>query len=157
MKVRASTFKIKLEILALNSNFRKTPCEAFNETGMGTENFTSLLIGRIALGTFFLIALIFPLHVFSQLHDPFGSEKLQFDRLDQVKGLENRTVTSIVQDDYGFMWFGTLAGLIRFDGNEIRQYENDRRHLASAEGYASSVGIVVCLSRYSTRIADAYT
>ncbi|WP_353890335.1 two-component regulator propeller domain-containing protein [Carboxylicivirga marina] len=28
-------------------------------------------------------------------------------------GLSHNEVTSIVQDDYGFMWFGTRAGLLQ--------------------------------------------
>ncbi|UQT36366.1 hypothetical protein M5E82_17630 [Parabacteroides distasonis] len=30
-------------------------------------------------------------------------------------GLSNNHVTCCVQDDYGFMWFGTRDGLNRFD------------------------------------------
>src|SRR5258706_12370773 len=66
--------------------------------------------------------LIFLFFVFSQ---GFGQTKLQFDRLDQVKGLANRSVTSIVQDPLGFIWFGTPDGLIRYDGYEIKLYKNN--------------------------------
>jgi ligand-binding sensor domain-containing protein len=48
-----------------------------------------------------------------------------FDRLDKVKGLENRSITSVVQDDLGFIWFGSQDGLIRFDGYEIKIYKNN--------------------------------
>jgi ligand-binding sensor domain-containing protein/signal transduction histidine kinase len=75
--------------------------------------------------------LMFPLAGFAQLNDPFGSEKIQFDNLDHVKDLENRTVTSIVQDDHGFIWFGTLEGLMRFDGYEIRRFRHDQKKINS--------------------------
>lgn len=54
-----------------------------------------------------------------------GQGRLQFDRLERVKGLENRSVTSIVQDTLGFVWFGTPDGLIRYDGYEIKLYKNN--------------------------------
>jgi len=42
-----------------------------------------------------------------------------------AQGLSQNTVTTMVQDQYGFMWIGTRNGLNRFDGVEITQY--DRR------------------------------
>jgi signal transduction histidine kinase/streptogramin lyase len=36
-------------------------------------------------------------------------------------GLPHNTVTRAVQDHLGFLWFGTPAGLARFDGHEFRQ------------------------------------
>lgn len=37
-------------------------------------------------------------------------------------GLSQSTVNCILQDNYGFMWFGTDNGLNRYDGYEIRKY-----------------------------------
>jgi signal transduction histidine kinase/ligand-binding sensor domain-containing protein/CheY-like chemotaxis protein/AraC-like DNA-binding protein len=39
------------------------------------------------------------------------------------EGLSQSEVTSIVQDKYGFMWFGTRGGLNRFDGYEFVPYK----------------------------------
>ncbi|HYC86990.1 MAG TPA: two-component regulator propeller domain-containing protein, partial [Chryseosolibacter sp.] len=44
----------------------------------------------------------------------------QFDRLEEVKGLQNRSITSITQDNLGFIWFGSQDGLIRYDGYRTR-------------------------------------
>ncbi len=113
-------------ITELEPNFPKARVIAGNEKIMSIAKLTGWSFFKtIAQRSFFTFALFFPMQVFAQIHDPFGSEKFQFDRLEQVRGIENSTVTSIVQDDYGFMWFGTLAGLVRFDGHEIRRYEND--------------------------------
>ena len=46
---------------------------------------------------------------------PAWSE-LQFDRIAYPEGLANSSVSSIIQDTNGFLWFGTQAGLQRYDG-----------------------------------------
>jgi len=50
---------------------------------------------------------------------------LRFERLTPEDGLSQGTVTSIVQDGAGFMWFGTQDGLNRFDGYGFRVYKHD--------------------------------
>lgn len=40
-------------------------------------------------------------------------------------GLSQTSVTSIVQDDKGFMWFGTVGGLNRYDGHDMVIYRSD--------------------------------
>jgi signal transduction histidine kinase/ligand-binding sensor domain-containing protein/CheY-like chemotaxis protein/HPt (histidine-containing phosphotransfer) domain-containing protein len=58
---------------------------------------------------------------------------LRFEQLDVEDGLAQESVLSIVQDRQGFMWFGSQAGLSRFDGYKVTVYRNivgDRRSLA---------------------------
>ncbi|WP_041401581.1 two-component regulator propeller domain-containing protein [Salinispira pacifica] len=46
-------------------------------------------------------------------------------RVEQIEiqdGLINSNVSSIIQDDRGFMWIGTTEGLNRFDGYEFRSF-----------------------------------
>ncbi len=38
-------------------------------------------------------------------------------------GLPQRTIMSIIQDEKGFMWFGTWDGLCRFDGYNFKTYK----------------------------------
>src|SRR5689334_3593325 len=41
-----------------------------------------------------------------------------------IKGLPPRSiVTSIYQDKEGFLWFGGMSGLYRYDGNQLVRYQ----------------------------------
>ncbi len=48
-----------------------------------------------------------------------------FKHITTNEGLSQSTVTSILQDDEGFMWFGTQDGLNKFDGSTVKVYKND--------------------------------
>ncbi|SHF66594.1 Two component regulator propeller [Fodinibius roseus] len=49
----------------------------------------------------------------------------QFKHLGLDEGLSQSSVPSIIQDDEGFMWFGTTGGLNRYDGHEMTVYRRD--------------------------------
>lgn len=49
---------------------------------------------------------------------------VRFSHLNITNGLPQNTVNCIVQDNLGFMWFGTRNGLSQFDGYEIKNYFN---------------------------------
>ncbi len=57
---------------------------------------------------------------------------LQFRRLG-AEGLRT-LVAQIVQDDRGFLWFGTARGLYRYDGHELRVFRHDARQSGSLSG-----------------------
>lgn len=48
-----------------------------------------------------------------------------FQRYTVEDGLSHSTVNCILQDQQGFMWFGTDDGLNRFDGYSFKVYRND--------------------------------
>ncbi|AZQ62718.1 hypothetical protein EI427_10855 [Flammeovirga pectinis] len=50
------------------------------------------------------------------------SQELQFDHLTEEDGLTYATVTSVIQDDKGFMWFASFKGVSRYDGYEMKTY-----------------------------------
>ncbi|MGQ0799274.1 MAG: EAL domain-containing protein [Pseudomarimonas sp.] len=45
----------------------------------------------------------------------------QFTRVSGSQGLLQRSVQAVVQDEQGFVWIGTQAGLQRFDGQDLQQ------------------------------------
>ncbi|HNE29522.1 MAG TPA: two-component regulator propeller domain-containing protein, partial [Saprospiraceae bacterium] len=49
----------------------------------------------------------------------------QFSRLTVDEGLSQGFVNSIIQTRDGFMWFATLDGLNRYDGNSFKVFRND--------------------------------
>lgn len=51
--------------------------------------------------------------------------QIRFEQLDSRDGLSHNRVTSIYQDQLGFMWFGTSSGLNRYDGTEIKVLQYD--------------------------------
>jgi ligand-binding sensor domain-containing protein len=51
---------------------------------------------------------------------PFTSaQSIKFDQISIRQGLSNNRVEVVYQDSKGFMWFGTQAGLNRFDGYNV--------------------------------------
>lgn len=48
-----------------------------------------------------------------------------FEWIDRSSGLSNLSVSAIIQDKDGFLWFGTQGGLNRYDGRQFLTYTND--------------------------------
>jgi len=69
----------------------------------------------------YIISALFLLFGFSSA---WGSP-LIFDHLTQKDGLSNDSVSGIVQDRRGYLWFGTQNGLCRYDGKGFINYEHD--------------------------------
>jgi len=58
--------------------------------------------------------------------------QLRFDTLTTGSGLSSSSVSGICQDGTGFLWFGTQAGLNRYDGRNVPVYEDQRTEPVSA-------------------------
>ena len=71
-----------------------------------------------------LLALLFVLCVAS-LSASAAQRSLRFERLSVDDGLSQHSVINILQDRQGFMWFGTQAGLHRFDGYRVTVFRTD--------------------------------
>lgn len=55
-----------------------------------------------------------------------GRKSPSFIRLGVESGLAQNTVYCILQDERGFMWFGTKDGLSRYDGYQFKNYRNKK-------------------------------
>ena len=54
-----------------------------------------------------------------------GNDKAAFTVLSIKDGLPNSSVSGIVQDRQGFLWFSTQGGLCKYDGQNFISYENE--------------------------------
>jgi len=59
---------------------------------------------------------------------------IRFTRISTADGLSQTRVAQIVQDDRGFMWFGTQYGLNRYDGYNFKVFVHDPRRPNSLGG-----------------------
>src|SRR5271165_4585767 len=59
---------------------------------------------------------------------------IRFTQLQSEEGLLEGEVNHILQDDQGFMWFGTSDGLRRYDGYGFRDYRHDPKDPNSIRG-----------------------
>ena len=73
----------------------------------------------LVAGVLFFIGSLRVLPVLGQLTN------LKFTNYTINNGLSEGTISSITQDHQGFMWFGTMDGLDRFDGYEFMVFRHD--------------------------------
>jgi len=66
-----------------------------------------------------VVLMVLSLAVFSQ------SERYNFSKLDIFSGLSHNQVNTILKDTDGFLWFGTMSGLDRYDGYSFKIYSNN--------------------------------
>jgi ligand-binding sensor domain-containing protein/anti-sigma regulatory factor (Ser/Thr protein kinase) len=50
---------------------------------------------------------------------------VQFERLSLEQGISHNLTNTIYQDSKGFLWFGTMFGLIRYDGYRYKTYRHN--------------------------------
>jgi ligand-binding sensor domain-containing protein len=84
-----------------------------------------------------LLALFF---FFSLTRTSGQSAEYQFSHLDFTNGLSNNRITCIYKDVRGFMWFGTVSGLNRYDGYQFRIFKHDQKNPFSiADNYIEQI------------------
>ena len=59
---------------------------------------------------------------------------IRFARITRTQGLSQTRVAKLVQDDLGFIWFGTQYGLNRFDGYRFKVFAHDDKDPKSLAG-----------------------
>jgi ligand-binding sensor domain-containing protein/serine phosphatase RsbU (regulator of sigma subunit) len=76
--------------------------------------FGGVMILRRAIFVCFLSSFIINAH---------AQTTINFHHISAEEGLSQGSVTCILQDDKGFMWFGTMDGLNRYDGYSIKVFK----------------------------------
>lgn len=68
-----------------------------------------------------ILLLMVPLYLHAQVEE----REIQFAHLKSDDGLSQNAVNTVLQDDLGFIWFGTFEGIDRWDGHRFRHYRHD--------------------------------
>ncbi|RME44538.1 MAG: hypothetical protein D6791_12945, partial [Chloroflexi bacterium] len=92
-------------------------CITFSET---VEN-ACLRFASVML----LLLLSLPFHLLAQ------TDNLRFERIQDVNGVRPGAILSLQQDSRGFIWFGTLDGLYKYDGYGLTAHKYGRRDSTS--------------------------
>jgi diguanylate cyclase (GGDEF)-like protein/PAS domain S-box-containing protein len=72
--------------------------------------------GRFIYLLLFFVAAVFNAH--GNMSD------IEFEHYSAANGLSSNTISDIVEDEQGFIWFATLDGINRFDGYEFKHYSH---------------------------------
>jgi signal transduction histidine kinase/ligand-binding sensor domain-containing protein/DNA-binding response OmpR family regulator len=72
-----------------------------------------------------IVLMVLSLSVFAQ------SDHYNFSKIDSYTGLSHNQVNAILKDGDGFLWFGTMSGLNRYDGYSCKIFRNNRNDSAS--------------------------
>ncbi len=112
---------------------------------------------------FAMVFQFFGVTLFSQFSDATPwFDHLHIEHIGVEHGLSQGSIYSIYKDSRGFMWFTSNEGLNRYDGFEVKTYQNSRLDTNSLagnytngiveDGYGNLwVGSEVCLNRYVRR------
>ena len=65
----------------------------------------------------------------------------RFEAVGDVASITDGVVSALAQDGRGFIWIGTTAGLVRFDGYQLRTYQlgNDNRKTPAGTSFVRSL------------------
>jgi len=84
----------------------------------------------------FFVIILFSVHS----EKPFAqNNQIKFKHITLEDGLSQSSVSCILQDYRGFMWFGTLDGLNKYDGYNITIYRNNAKDSLSLPDNSISV------------------
>ncbi|MCC6369614.1 MAG: SpoIIE family protein phosphatase [Bacteroidia bacterium] len=84
---------------------------------------------------------------FLLLTNVIKAQQLRFKAITSENGLSTNFVHCIMQDDKGFMWFGTQDGLNKYNGFDSKIFKNDPSDTNSLRGSE-----IFCLSQINTNL-----
>lgn len=80
------------------------------------------IIQNLAGGLFTVMLLLVSVQVWSYPSVQVNTDNINFERLQVEDGLPSSTIYMTIQDRKGYIWFGTEAGLSKFDGYRFTNY-----------------------------------
>ena len=92
------------------------------------KNRESIIVSRSLAFSLLLACLGIPMTLYGQ------RSSAHFERLSVEDGLSQSTVTCILQDRQGFLWFGTANGLNKYDGYSFEVFKTDLNDSNSLSG-----------------------
>ncbi|RTE86508.1 MULTISPECIES: two-component regulator propeller domain-containing protein [Gammaproteobacteria] len=81
----------------------------------------------------FLVLCLFLLGYTSQAL-AFPPRTIEFEQIGDADNIPDQVVTTLTEDAHGFIWVGTPAGLVRYDGYRFRLFKNDLHTPSSIAG-----------------------
>ena len=96
----------------------RAPANGANMTGTYSQLDTKPWIYRVLM--------LFALLLFAVPLSAHESSVMRFDRVEVSDGLSQSSVLAVTQDQAGFLWFATEAGVDRYDGFEFTHYGRER-------------------------------
>ena len=72
------------------------------------------------------------------------TEKIAFEKYGVAEGLPEEYISSIIQDDQGFIWLTTQNGLVKYDGYNLRVYRgvSDKKDSTSLQLKGGNGGLI---------------
>ncbi len=121
LKLQATSFRHPLIRIRLAANNLRLA--VFIRLAANSLHLASFI--RLTAGSLLLAAILLPLNLAAQYN------RYRFSRLDISKGLSHNEVNCIFKDEIGFLWFGTMSGLNRYDGYSFKVFKHDLRDSSS--------------------------
>lgn len=87
---------------------------------LNTSKHWGLLLSKLAT-----IPIVMVLFLTTQHFAEAQTSNYHFSNINREEGLSSGSVYCILEDSKGFMWFGTLNGLNRWDGRNMRVFNHD--------------------------------
>ena len=84
------------------------------------RSLVNIYVSRVGIVlTFFTFTLLYNNITLAQ------QKAITYNSITTEEGLIDDVTITVLQDNNGFMWIGTRAGLVRFDGKNLKNYSYD--------------------------------
>ncbi len=86
---------------------------------------------RLPINIRWLMVSLFLVNLFIQPDLPAWQKNIRFENIGVEQGLPDKAFQTMVQDKYGFLWFATGDGLVKYDGYRFTVFKNNPENPAT--------------------------